>query len=72
MTNPLLRTHEVNMVNEIINNCSSLEDTAIAAKAIDSLEKSQPNEKATIWEMRQIVCDLSFEYYAKRYAQQKN
>ena len=67
MTNPFLRQMEINRVSEIIDNCRSIEDTALAAKAIDSLEANQPNESEVIRIMRNDVCDLTFKYFIEKY-----
>jgi len=67
MTNPFLRQMEINRVSEIIDNCKSIEDTALAAKAIDSLEANQPNESEVIRIMRNDVCDLTFKYFIEKY-----
>lgn len=67
MTNPFLRQMEINRVSEIIDNCRSIEDTALAAKAIDSLEENQPNESEVIQIMRNDVCDLTFKYFIEKY-----
>ena len=67
MTNPFLRQMEINRVSEIIDNCRSVEDTALAAKAIDSLEANQPNESEVIRIMRNDVCDLTFKYFIEKY-----
>ena len=67
MTNPFLRQMEVNRVSEIIDNCRSIEDTALAAKAVDVLEANQPNESKIIRIMRNDVCDLTFKYFIEKY-----
>lgn len=67
MTNPFLRQMEINRVSEIIDNCRTIEDTALAAKAIDSLEENQPNESEVIRIMRNDVCDLTFKYFIEKY-----
>jgi hypothetical protein len=67
MTSPYLRQIEVNMVNEIINNCVSIEDTELASKAIDYLKLNQPNEKEIIQTMRNDVCDLTFKFFIEKY-----
>ena len=67
MTSPYLRQLEVNMVNEIINNCVSIEDTELASKAIDYLKLNQPNEKEIIQTMRNDVCDLTFKFFIEKY-----
>ena len=67
ITNPFLRQMEVNRVSEIIDNCRSIEDTALAAKAVDSLETNQPNESEVIRIMRNDVCDLTFKYFIEKY-----
>ena len=67
MTNPFLRQMEINRVSEIIDNCRSVEDTALAAKAVDSLEANQPNESEVIRIMRNDVCDLTFKYFIEKY-----
>ena len=72
MTSPFLRHMEVNRVSEIIDNCKSIEDTALAAKAIDSLEENQPNEREIIKIMRDDLCDLTFKYYIEKYPNAKN
>lgn len=67
MTSPYLRQIEVNMVNEIIDNCVSIEDTELASKAIDYLKLNQPNEKEIIQIMRNDVCDLTFKFFIEKY-----
>ena len=67
MTSPYLRQMEVNMVNEIINNCVSIEDTELASKAIDYLKLNQPNEKEIIQIMRNDLCDLTFKFFIEKY-----
>lgn len=67
MTSPFLRQMEINRVSEIIDNCKSIEDTALAAKAIDALEENQPNEQEVIRIMRNDVCDLTFKYFIEKY-----
>ena len=67
MTSPYLRQMEVNMVNEIIDNCVSIEDTELASKAIDYLKLNQPNEKEIIRIMRNDVCDLTFKFFIEKY-----
>ena len=67
MTSPYLRQIEVNMVNEIINNCVSIEDTELASKAIDYLKLNQPNEKEIIRIMRNDLCDLTFKFFIEKY-----
>jgi hypothetical protein len=67
MTSPYLRQIEVNMVNEIIDNCVSIEDTELASKAIDYLKLNQPNEKEIIQIMRDDVCDLTFKFFIEKY-----
>jgi hypothetical protein len=68
---PLLQAQEVNLVNKIIDNCETLEDTLVASKAVDYLQKSQPNEKAIIQEMRDVICDMSFEFFDREYITKK-
>jgi hypothetical protein len=68
MTSPYLRQIEVNMVNEIIDNCVSIEDTELASKAIDYLKLNQPNEKEIIQTMRNDVCDLTFKFFIEKYS----
>jgi len=67
MTSPYLRQIEVNRVNEIIDNCVSIEDTELASKAIDYLKLNQPNEKEIIQTMRNDVCDLTFKFFIEKY-----
>jgi len=67
MTSPYLRQIEVNRVNEIIDNCVSIEDTELASKAIDYLKLNQPNEKEIIQIMRDDVCDLTFKFFIEKY-----
>ena len=67
MTSLYLRQIEVNRVNEIIDNCTSIEDTELASKAIDYLKLNQPNEKEIIQIMRDDVCDLTFKFFIEKY-----
>jgi hypothetical protein len=67
MTSPFIRQTEINLVSEIIDNCKSIEETALAAKAIDVLEENQPNEREVIQIMRDDLCDLTFKYYIEKY-----
>jgi hypothetical protein len=69
--NTLLQAQEVNLVNKIIDNCETLEDTLVAAKAVDYLQKSQPNEKEIVQEMRDVICDISFDFFARKYNTKK-
>jgi Na+-translocating ferredoxin:NAD+ oxidoreductase RnfC subunit len=71
MTSPLLRQMEINRVSEIIDGCESIEDTALAAKAIDALEENQPNEREVIQIMRDDLCDLTFKYFLIKYPNTK-
>ena len=64
---PLLHAQEVNLINRIIDTCETLEDTMVASKAVDYLQKSQPNEKEIIQEMRDVICDMSFDFYVRKY-----
>jgi hypothetical protein len=67
MTSPFIRQTEINLVSEIIDNCKSIEETALAAKAIDVLEENQPNEQEVIQIMRDDLCDLTFKYFIEKY-----
>lgn len=64
---PLLHAQEINLVNKIIDMCETLEDTLVATKAVDFLQKSQPNEKEIVQEMRNVICDMSFDFHARKY-----
>lgn len=63
----MTKIQEINLVNEFIDTCNSIDQMGLATKLVDNLEKSQPNEKAIIYEMRQQVCDLTFKFYFERY-----
>jgi hypothetical protein len=67
MTSPYLRQIEVNRVNEIIDNCTSIEDTELASKAIDYLKLNQPNEKEIIQIMRDDLCHITFKLFIDKY-----
>jgi len=52
INSPELRVKQINMVNDLISNCQSIEDALSAQIAIDILEKDQPNETTIITAMR--------------------
>jgi hypothetical protein len=67
MTNPQLRQMEIDMVSEIVEQCNSMKDAALAAKAIDSLEINQPNEEDVIRHLRNYLCDVTFKLFIEKY-----
>ena len=67
ITSPVTRSFEVERVVNYVTNCKSLEDTAVASKMVDFLQKSQPEEREIIKSLRNEICDMSFEFYFKKY-----
>ncbi len=67
ITSPIIRFYEVDAVVSFVNECETLEDTAIASKMVDFLQDSQPEEKEIIKSLRNVICDMSFDFYIEKY-----
>jgi hypothetical protein len=48
----MTRINEINLVNEAISNCKTIEDVFATLELIDNLEKNQPEEVEIITSMR--------------------
>ena len=67
MSSPFTRAKEVEKVYGLIFECESIDDMGHIAKVVDEFEKSQPEEREIIKDMRNIVCDMTFQFYFERY-----
>ena len=63
----ITKINEINMVSELIDSCTSIDQMRVISKVVDQLELSQPKEKSVIWQMRQDICDMTFKFYFERY-----
>jgi len=68
ITSPFIKAIEMQMVYDRIESCSSMDDMGNITKVVDEFEKSQPEEKEIIKDMRNLVCDLTFQFYLEKYA----
>lgn len=68
---PVSKAKEVELVYSRIFNCKTIDDMGNISKIVDEFAKSQPEEREIIGDMRDIVCDMTFEYYYDRYPQYK-
>jgi len=71
ISSPLTKAKEVEIVYERILACESIDEMDYASKLVDLIEESQPEEKEIIYDMRNLVCDLTFQFYFERYPQYK-
>ena len=55
ITSPMTRINEINLVNEVISNCKTIEDAFATLELIDNLEKNQPEEVEIVNVMRSDV-----------------
>jgi hypothetical protein len=67
ISTPITRAKEVEIVYERILACESIDEMDYASKLVDLVQESQPEEKEIIQDMRNLVCDLTFEFYFQRY-----
>lgn len=67
MSSPFTRAMEAELVYSRILACESIDEMDYASKLVDLFQESQPEEKKMIQEMRDLVCDLTFEFYFQRY-----
>lgn len=55
ITSPMTRINEINLVNEAISNCKTIEDAFATLELIDNLEKNQPEEVEIVNAMRSDI-----------------
>jgi hypothetical protein len=67
ISSPLSKAKEVEIVYERILRCESIDEMDYASKLVDLIEESQPEEREIIKDMRNLVCDLTFQFYFERY-----
>ncbi len=72
ISSPLSKAKEVEIVYQRIMECESIDEMNYASKLVDLFEESQPNEREIIKDMRNLVCDLTFEFYFEKYPISKN
>ncbi len=72
ISSPLSKAKEVEIVYERILQCESIDEMDYASKLVDFLQESQPEEREIIQDMRDLVCDLTFQFYFERYPISKN
>lgn len=71
MSSPLIRAKEMEIVYERIEACTSIDQMGYASLLVDEFEKSQPEEREIIQDMRDLVCDLTFKFFLEKYPTQK-
>jgi hypothetical protein len=72
ISSPLSKAKEMQIVYERILACESIDEMNYASKLVDIFEESQPEEGEIIKDMRNLVCDLTFQFYFERYPISKN
>jgi hypothetical protein len=65
--NPELQLYSYNYINMAISNLSDISECDRPAKAIDWYEKQNPSDRANIQDMRDVLCDKTFELFIKKY-----
>ena len=64
---PDLQIYTYNYLNSLIANLTDISECDRPAKAIDWYEKANPSDRATIQDMRDVLCDKTFELFNKKY-----
>ena len=64
---PLMRVYELTAIVDFVNSCETLEHTSVATKMVDKLQESQPEETEVIQSLREVICDMSFDFYLEKY-----
>jgi hypothetical protein len=72
ISSPLTKAKEVEIVYERILRCESIDEMRYASELVDFIEDSQPEEREIIKDMRNLVCDLTFQFYFERYPISEN
>ena len=67
MTSPITSAYEIETVAKFVSDCETLEDTSVASKMVDLLQRSQPEEREIIKSLRNEICDMSFDFFFKKY-----
>lgn len=60
---PYLNVMAQSKIYKIIESCVTMEDTGNASKVIDSYQSLEPNEKEYIHDVRNLLCDKTFDIY---------
>jgi hypothetical protein len=53
-----------NKITDMLRDITTMDDTGNAAKVIDSYEASNPEDREYIQEVRNTLCDITFEVFA--------
>ena len=53
-----------NKINDIINNCTTMDDCGNARKVIDEYESDKPKQKEFVKIARNTLCDKTYEVFA--------
>jgi len=67
MKSPELQIIAQNKVSDIIGNLTTIDDCGYASNVIDFYQKDFPEDKEFTQQMRDFLCDRTFELYNKRY-----
>ena len=65
--NPELRLMSQKKVNEIVENIKTMDDCGSASKVIDFYQKGCPEDKEFIYDVRNMLCDKTFDMYDSVY-----
>lgn len=66
--NPDLQIQLYNTINASISKLKDISECDGPAKVIDWYEKLNPTDKENIHYMRNVLCDRTFELFAKKYS----
>lgn len=58
-------------IADILESIQDLEDCAAASKVIDMYQRDFPNERQFIWQVRNLLCDITFDKYIEKYPKSK-
>lgn len=64
---PDLQLYSYNYINMAISNLMDISECNGPSKAIDWYEKQNPADKENIRDMRNVLCDRTFELFSKKY-----
>ncbi len=65
--NPDLQIYTYNYLNSLIANLTDISECDRPAKAIDWYEEQNPSDRANIQDMRNFLCDRTFDLYKEKY-----
>ena len=54
-------------INQLLDDASHISECGQLSKVVDVFEKEYPAEKEITKDFRNVLCDITFELYSKRY-----